>query len=95
MIRGGDRQQLHEAVRQNALAASREIKEKGSPNPLLEMLARDDRIPFDLQQLEEITLMTDFSGCAESQVQEYLQEHVKPILKQHRDGTAGEEEPRV
>ncbi len=95
VIRGGDRQQLHEAVRENAVAASREIKERGSPNHLLEMLARDDRIPFDLEQLRGFALETDFSGRAESQVQEFLQEHVKPILEQHRDSTAAEEELRV
>lgn len=95
VIRGGDRQQLHEAVRENAVAASREIKERGSPNPLLEMLARDDRIPFDLEQLRAFAFETDFSGRAESQVQEFLQEHVKPILELHRDSTAGGQELRV
>jgi adenylosuccinate lyase len=95
VMHGGDRQQLHEAVRENAVAASREIKEKGSPNPLLQMLARDDRIPFDLEQLKGFALMNDFSGRAESQVQEYLQEYVQPVLERHRDSTAGEEELRV
>jgi len=95
VIRGGDRQQLHEAVRENAVAASRQIKEKGSINPLLEMLARDDRIPFDLEQLKDLAFVTDFSGRSESQVQEYLQDYVKPLLEQHRDGAAGDEELRV
>ena len=95
VIRGGDRQQLHEAVRENAVAASRQIKEKGSVNPLLEMLARDDRIPFDLEQLKDLAFVTDFSGRSESQVQEYLQDYVKPLLEQHRDGAAGDEELRV
>jgi adenylosuccinate lyase len=95
VVRGGDRQQLHEAVRENAVAASRQMKEKGSVNPLLEMLARDDRIPFELEQLKEIAFVTDFSGRAESQVQEYLQEYVYPLLEPYRDSTAGEEELRV
>jgi len=95
VIRGGDRQQLHEAVRENAVAASREIKEQGSVNRLLEMLARDDRIPFDLEQLKEIAFVTDFSGRAAIQVQEYLQEYVHPLLEQHRHGAAGDEELRV
>ena len=95
VTRGGDRQQLHEAVRENALAASKQIKEQGSENNLLEMLARDERIPFDLQELKDMAFTTDFSGRAESQVQEYLQEQVQPLLEQHRDGAAGEEELRV
>jgi adenylosuccinate lyase len=95
VIRGGDRQLLHEAVRENAVAASREIKERGSVNPLLEMLARDDRIPFNLEQLKEIAFVTDFSGRAESQVREYLKGYVQPLLDEHRDSAAGQEELRV
>jgi adenylosuccinate lyase len=95
VIRGGDRQRLHEAVRENAVAAAREIKERGSVNPLLEMLARDKRIPFDLDQLKEIAFVTDFSGRAESQVEEYIQDYVQPVLDQHRDSAAAEEELRV
>jgi adenylosuccinate lyase len=95
VVRGGDRQQLHEAVRENALAASKQIKEQGSENNLLEMLARDERIPFDLQELKDMAFGTDFSGRAESQVQEYLQEQVRPLLERHRDAAAGEEELRV
>jgi len=95
VVRGGDRQKLHEAVRENAVAASREIKEQGSVNRLLEMLARDDRIPFDLEQLKEIAFVTDFSGRSESQVREYLQETVQPLLDRYRDSAAADEELRV
>jgi adenylosuccinate lyase len=95
VVRGGDRQKLHEAVRENAVAASREIKEQGSVNRLLEMLARDDRIPFDLEQLKEIAFVTDFSGRSESQVREYLQETVQPLLDRYRDSAAAGEELRV
>ncbi|UCF98686.1 MAG: adenylosuccinate lyase [Spirochaetaceae bacterium] len=95
VIRGGDRQLLHEAVRENAVAAAREIKEQGAVNRLLEMLAEDKRIPFDLEQLKEIAFVTDFSGRAEAQVEEYLRDHVQPVLDQNRDGTAAEGELRV
>jgi adenylosuccinate lyase len=95
VVRGGDRQQLHEAVRESALAASKQIKEQGSQNNLLELLARDERIPFDLQELKDMALATDFSGRAESQVQEYLQEQVRPLLERHRDAAAGDAELRV
>jgi adenylosuccinate lyase len=95
VVRGGDRQQLHEAVRENAVAASREVKQEGAVNPLLEMLARDDRIPFDLDQLKEIAFVTDFSGRAEDQAREYLGETVKPLLEKHRGSAAGDEELRV
>jgi adenylosuccinate lyase len=95
VIRGGNRQVLHEAVRENAVAAAREIKEQGSVNRLLEKLARDDRIPFDLEQLKEIAFVSDFSGRAESQVEEYLRAHVQPVLDENRDSAATKGDLRV
>lgn len=78
--RGGDRQALHEAIRQCSLEAAREVKEEGAANTLLEKLARDGRIPFDLATLEQIAYHTDFSGRAEQQAAEYLAEEVDPVL---------------
>jgi adenylosuccinate lyase len=95
VIRGGNRQVLHEAVRENAVAAAREIKEQGSVNRLLEKLAQDDRIPFDLEQLKEIAFVSDFSGRAANQVEEYLRNHVRPVLEENRDSTATKSDLRV
>ncbi len=95
VIRGGNRQLLHEAIRENALAAAREIKEQGSANRLLEKLAQDDRIPFDLEQLKEIAFVSDFTGRAVSQVEEYLRDHVQPVLEGNRGGAATKDDLRV
>ncbi len=95
VVRGGDRQVLHEAVRENAVAAAKEIKEQGSANKLLERLAGDERIPFDLDDLKEIAYGSDFSGRAERQVEEYLHEQVQPFLDKYRHLAAGDDELRV
>ena len=95
VMHGADRQLMHEVVRQNAVAAAREIKERGSQNTLLERLAADARIPFDLEELQRIAQDTDFSGRAEAQVAEYLREHVQPVLEAGRGREAGEGEIRV
>ncbi len=96
VVRGADRQVLHEAVRENAIAAAREMKEQGSPSRLLERLAEDGRIPFDLDELKEIAYGSDFSGRAERQVEEYLNEQVRPLLDRYRHLEAGgDEELRV
>jgi adenylosuccinate lyase len=92
---GADRQKVHEAIRQNAAVAAREIKEEGSQNRLLEMLAADERIPFDLPQIEEIVGGADFTGRAEAQVEEYLGEVVRPLLRANRDYIARTGEVRV
>ncbi len=88
VLRGADRQVLHEAVRENAVAAAREIKEQGEANNLLEKLAQDRRIPFDRDELEALVRDTDFSGRAEFQVEEYLREQVAPLLAKHRGEAA-------
>ncbi len=78
--KGGDRQLLHEAVREHALSAAQEIKELGLENRLLEKLAVDTRIPFDLDELKEIADLSDFSGRAKQQVEEYLRDTVYPLI---------------
>ncbi len=90
---GGDRQELHQAVRDASVEAARRIKEEGEPNPLLDLLAADPRIPFDLDRLAQIVYATDFSGRAEAQVEEFLSAEVDPVLAAH--AAAGEGEVRV
>jgi adenylosuccinate lyase len=92
---GADRQEVHEAIRQNAAAAAREVKEEGCKNRLLEMLAADERIPLDLGQIEEIAGGADFTGRSEAQVEEYLSEVVRPLLRANREHIAREGEVRV
>ncbi len=83
VLRGGDRQSLHEAIREHALAAAREMKEEAADNKLLEKLAADGRFPFRLDELKEIAYGTDFTGLAASQVQEYLDGEVEPLLRRY------------
>jgi adenylosuccinate lyase len=90
---GADRQEVHEAIRQNAAAAAREIKEQGGGNRLLDMLAEDRRIPFDREEIGRITAQADFTGRAEAQVEEYLAEVVRPLLNANRGALAGSSEP--
>jgi adenylosuccinate lyase len=93
--RGGDRQTLHEAIRVHAIEAAREIKEEGTGNRLLEKLAGDGRIPFDLEALREIAYHGDFSGRAQAQVEEYLRETVAPLLEADRQLLEQGEGPKV
>jgi adenylosuccinate lyase len=83
VLRGGDRQSLHEAIRGHALAAAREMKEEAADNGLLEKLAADGRFPFRLDELKEIAYGTDFTGLAASQVQDYLDGEVAPLLARY------------
>jgi adenylosuccinate lyase len=83
VLRGGDRQSLHEAIREHAVAAARELKEQAADNSLLEKLAGDPRIPFRLDELRQIAYGTDFTGRAAEQVEEYLGSEVRPLLERY------------
>ena len=83
--KGGDRQLLHEAIRQRAVETAGEIKELGRENRLLEKLGEDERLPFSLEELQKIAYKGDFSGRAEKQVEEYLAEYIEPLLAEHRE----------
>jgi adenylosuccinate lyase len=89
--KGADRQVVHEALRQGALEAARRIKEEAEGNPLLELLAADQGIPFDLGELTAICTSGSFTGRAEQQVTEYLDRVVRPLLAQI-SARAGDEE---
>jgi adenylosuccinate lyase len=95
VLRGGDRQTLHEAIRKHALEAAREMKEEAGDNRLLEKLAADGRFPFRLDELKEIAYGTDFTGLAASQVQEYLDGEVAPLLARFAQLAEPESQVRV
>ncbi len=95
VLRGADRQDLHEAIRQRSLEAARAVKEEAAENRLLELLAEDPRVPFDLEELRRMAQGEDFTGRAEAQVEEYLAGEVRPLLERYRDLPEPEGEIRV
>jgi adenylosuccinate lyase len=95
VLRGADRQSLHEAIRERSVAAAGAIKREAADNRLLEMLAEDPRIPFSLDELRQIAYGADFTGRAVQQVEEFLAEEVHPLLERYRDLPEPEGEVRV
>jgi adenylosuccinate lyase len=90
--RGGDRQHLHEAIRQLSMRAARRVKEEGLDNNLLELLAEDASIPFTLGDLEVLCNPRIFTGRAASQVEDYLRSEVDPLLAANRSALEGKDE---
>ncbi len=95
VLAGGDRQSLHEAIREQAMAAAREMKEEAGDNRLLEKLAADGRLPFTLDELEQITYGADFTGLAAAQVEEFLSQEVAPLLERYAHLVEPEGEVKV
>jgi len=83
--RGGDRQELHEAIRRYSVEAAQRVKLHGEDNNLLENLLNDPRFFLDQKTLKEILDIRKFIGCAPSQTEEFIENHVKPLLEENKD----------
>ena len=84
--KGESRQEMHEVVKEHSLAAGKVVKEEGGDNDLLTRLGSDNRIPFTLEELEAmVSDYSQFTGRAEKQTEEFLEEVVSPLLKENED----------
>ena len=82
---GGDRQELHEAIRKHSIAAGARIKEEGLSNDMLERIRNDPLFESVRDRLEELCDATKFVGRAPQQVEEFIEEEVKPALAARKD----------
>ncbi len=80
---GGDRQELHEAIREHSIEAGRRVKEEGADNDLLERIAADARFAPVHQRLAAMLDPLLFVGRAPEQVETFVAEVVDPLLKNH------------
>lgn len=83
--KGGDRQQLHERLREHSLAAAAVIKQEGKPNDLLTRISNDSSFHLTLGELEETMNPENFIGRAPEQVDEFLNEIILPLLSTHKN----------
>ena len=92
---GGDRQELHERIRELSMKAGRAVKEDGEDNHLLEMIAEDGLFPQDLETLKTSMDPAGFTGRAAYQTEQYLREIVNPLLEANRKDLGWISEIRV
>jgi adenylosuccinate lyase len=78
--RGGDRQELHERIRQHSIAAARRMKEEGADADLLHRIAGDDGFGITPEELDELVDPMRFVGRAPEQVTRFLEASVAPVL---------------
>jgi len=91
-LKGGDRQHLHEVIRQHSMAAHEAVS-RGEDNPLIDFLHQDESFDLASAEIEEILDPTLFTGRSAEQVLEFLDEVVTPALENLDAATV--EEPRV
>ena len=83
--RGGDRQDLHEAIRQYSQKAAAHVKLEGKDNDLLDMLLEDKRFGLTKENLKDILDVRRFVGCAPHQTEEFINKFAKPIIEKNKD----------
>ena len=82
---GGDRQELHERIRELSMEAGRNVKENGMDNNLLELIAADPAFNLSLDELKQNMDPKKYVGCAPAQVEIYLDEVIRPLLSANLD----------
>ena len=82
---GGDRQELHEKIRQLSMEAGKRVKVEGLDNNLLELIAADPAFNLTLEDLQKTMDPSLYTGRSQWQVLEFLEEIVAPVLSRYRD----------
>ena len=82
---GGDRQELHEKIRQLSMQAGKTVKEEGKDNNLLELIAADPSFHLSLEDLEASMQPERYVGRAPKQTEEFITEVINPILEKNKD----------
>ena len=82
---GGDRQELHEAIRVHSMDAGAVVKGEGKPNDLLERVAKDAMFTAVHDKLDTLVDPKLFVGRAPEQVDEFVADEIDPILAENKE----------
>lgn len=82
---GGDRQELHEKIRELSMEAGANVKQKGLDNNLLELIANDEAFNMSLEDLQKTMNPSKYVGRSPEQVDEFLASEINPILEANKD----------
>lgn len=82
---GGNRQELHERIRVLSMEAGKNVKVEGKENNLIDLIKQDEMFVPVWNHLEEILDAKKFIGRAPSQVVEFIQEEIDPILEKYQE----------
>ncbi|MBR3639408.1 MAG: adenylosuccinate lyase [Clostridia bacterium] len=92
---GGNRQELHEAIREHSVACAKAIKQTGANNDLLDRIASDPRFGITREELDRLCDVRSFVGRAPEQTREYLSDVVDPLLAKYGEEQTEEIEINV
>ena len=82
---GGNRQELHERIRELSMEAGKNVKEKGLENNLLELIAQDPAFPMSLEELQKSMEPSRYVGRSQRQVEAFLAQVSGPVLEENKE----------
>ena len=83
--KGGNRQELHEKIRQYSMEAGKQVKEKGLDNDLCSRILADPMFMITKEEMDAILKPENFTGRSAQQVEEFVNDMVKPVLDANKD----------
>ena len=94
VVRGGDRQELHERIRVLSQEAGRNVKDLGLSNNLIDLIAADPAFGMTKEELTAHLEPSRYIGRCPEQVEEFLTQEVQPVLEKYAD-VLGEKETEL
>ncbi len=84
-LKGGNRQVLHEKIREHSLAAAKRVKEFGQSNDLIERICNDKDFGLDYDEIAKLLKPELYIGLSPRQVEKFINECITPILNENAD----------
>ena len=83
--KGGDRQELHERIRELSMEAGKRVKEEGLDNNLLSLIAQEPVFMTNEEELAATMEPSRYVGCAPEQVKRFLKDVIGPVLEENKE----------
>jgi adenylosuccinate lyase len=93
--KGGDRQELHEKIREYSMEAGSRVKDEGLDNDLLQRIAADETFGLTLEDIKDLLKPEDYIGRSAEQTQDLIDEYIMPVIRKYDDTIGGEVELKV
>ena len=84
--KGGDRQELHEKIREYSMLAGKRVKDEGLDNNLCELILNDPMFMISKEEMDAVMKPENFTGRSAEQVDEFIENCVKPVLDANNVG---------